>query len=212
MDWTDFNIGIVVNSPQGKGIVQSVDKLNDKIQLTILTTGKLEAYKLSELSMETGQIKLTFSNQIGQFILLFQRLENRLKDFVNYTLNLNINQSRLLTSDFTAGRLKSKVDWLFKNYAKEDNIKKWKGIGLRIDKLRDIRNTLIHGYLFHFNELFELDMNSLYFKNSNGKSEVLDYKKLNVLIEECITAYYLTHELFMQIAEPIKAEISKKKK
>jgi hypothetical protein len=211
MDWTDFNIGIVVKTPQGKGAVQSVDKLNDKIHLTILATGKLESYKISELSMEVGQIKLTFSNQIGQFILLFQRLENRLKDFVNYTLNLNLNQRRELTSDFTAGRLKSKVDGLFNKYAIKDNIKKWKEIGLRIDRLRDIRNTLIHGYLFHFNESFELDMNSLYFENSNGKSEILDYKKLNELIEECITTYYLAHELFMQMAEPIKEEINKGK-
>ena len=209
MDWSDFNIGIVVITPNGRAVVESVDKLNDRIHLTNLQTAKREFFKISELSIQPGQIKLSFCTQIGQFILLFQRLENRLKDFVNYTLSLNKNQRKELTSDFTAGRLKSKIDGLFKKYSTQENANKWKEIALRVDKLRDIRNTLIHGYLFHFNEKFELDTNSLYFENSNGKYEFLDDKKMNELIDECLVTYYSAHNLFIEMADLVKEEINK---
>ena len=126
---------------------------------------------------------------------------------MNYTLSLNNNQSRELTRDFTAGRLKSKIDGLFKKYSDQQGISKWNEISLRIDKLTLIRNTLIHGYLFHYNEKYELDMNSLYVENSNGKYEFLNYERLNELIHDCIGTYYLAHELLIQTADSVRQKI-----
>lgn len=196
MDWHDFNIGIEVRTDEGKAFVESVDKLNNEIKVTLVETGEFRTLGINQIYQGMGQIKLSFCTHIGQFILFFQRLENRMKDFVNYTYDLNLEQRRELTSDFTAGKLKSTIDKLFKKYSNDTDRHDWRNISVSIDYLLKVRNTIIHGYTFNFNENYELDFNSLYIENSIGKAEFLNFSKLQDLIGECVKIYYLIHELF----------------
>lgn len=209
MDWHDFNIGTIINTPDGRGVVEGVSRLKKQVEVTLIETGEAKNYKITEIYSSMGQLKLSFCTQIGQFILLFQRLENRLKDFMNYALDLNSNQRKELTSDFTTGKLKSKIDSIFKKYSQQEHKETWKQIGSRMEKLKDVRNTIIHGYLFHYNENYELDYNSLYIENSNGKSEILNRKKTEELTAECQRVYYETHQLFSLTYELIKNEMKK---
>lgn len=204
MDWSDFNLDKIFHTPDGKATVQSINKSTGKVYVQILESGNLKVFDIAQINVGFGQIKLTHCFQIGEFILLFQRLENRFKDFLYYTLDLSKIQRKELT---TAGRLKSKIDDLYKRFATEEQKREWKDISTRAQKLLDTRNNLIHGYMFHFNGSHELDYSSLYFENSNGKSEILNQTKLDELSQECLEVYYKTHQLFSESCDAIKKRI-----
>ena len=125
-DWIDFNIGLLVQTKKGEGMIQSVDEPNNSIR--ILIKGKIELFKIEEIRMPLGSLSINLTQQIGQYILLFQRVENRLRDFTNGLLNLNAVQKRELTTYFTAGKLIDKISSLINKHSKKEVADIWKKV------------------------------------------------------------------------------------
>jgi len=175
-DWIDFNIGLLVQTKKGEGMIQSVDEPNNSIR--ILIKGKIELFKIEEIRMPLGSLSINLTQQIGQYILLFQRVENRLRDFTNGLLNLNAVQKRELTTYFTAGKLIDKISSLINKHSKKEVADIWKKVNKELIDLNKIRNTIVHGYLFHYSKSGELDFKNIRIENANGNIELLDFDKL----------------------------------
>lgn len=206
MNWIDFNIGIVVETNKGEGFVLSIDKPNNKIGIKLLK-GEYEYFKINEIYLPFGSLSINLTQQIGQYILLFQRVENRLRDFMNKILNLNSIQRKELTTSFTAGKLIDKVSSLIKKNVKKENIIEWNNLTYELKELNKIRNTVVHGYLFHYNEKFELDFKKIKIKNANGNEELLDFEKLTELNKRVTWLYYNVQNFFKSNFLDIKSRI-----
>ncbi|WP_350290048.1 hypothetical protein [uncultured Croceitalea sp.] len=189
-EWLDFHIGYLAQTKKGEGIIQSVDQPNNSIG--ILIKGKTEYFKIEEIGMPLGSLSINLTQQIGQYILLFQRVENRLRDFTNGVLNLSPVQKKELTVQFTAGKLIEKLAGLIKNYSNAEILEIWKKFNLELRDLNKIRNTIVHGYLFHYSKSGELDFKNIRIENANGNVELLDFDKLYDLN---VRATHLYHNL-----------------
>lgn len=176
LDWIDFNIGLFVQTKKGNGMVELVDK--SKNIIGVLIKGKLEKFKIDEISMPLGSLSINLTQQIGQYILLFQRIENRLRDFTNGVLNLNTVQKKELTTYFTAGKLIDKISSLINKHSEKEISELWKKVTIELKDLNKIRNTIVHGYLFHYSTSGELDFKNIKIENANGNIELLDFDKL----------------------------------
>ena len=206
-NWHDFNLGIIVNTPDGKeGILLAVDKIKNKITLSVRDEGYRD-FNIEELQVKPGQINLGFCNQVGKFILHFQRFENRLRDFLNYCLSLNKEQAIHTTNLFTAGKLIKEVTNILKKHGSKDNYEKWKKIENRIGKISKIRNTITHGYLSYYNKDLEFDFNSPFMKNPHGHEIFLSYPEMQKHIDEIFDLYYEAHQIFGDEYESIKNKI-----
>ncbi|WP_047247467.1 hypothetical protein [Maribacter thermophilus] len=176
LDWIDFNIGLLVQTKKGQGIVQLIDKPNNSVG--ILLEGKVQMFGIEEIGMPLGSLSINLTQQIGQYILLFQKVENRLRDFTNGVLGLNEVQKTELTTFFTAGKLIDKIYSIIKIYSNSEIIGVWKKINAELKDLNKIRNTIVHGYLFHYSKSGELDFKNIKIENANGNVELLDFDKL----------------------------------
>lgn len=206
LDWIDFNIGIVVKTNKGEGFVLSIDKPNDRIGIKLLE-GEYEYFKINEIDLPFGSLSINLTQQIGQYILLFQRIENRLRDFMNEILNLSSIQRKELTISFTAGKLIDKVTSLIKKHTEKTIIIKWNKLTHELKELNKIRNTIVHGYLFHYSENFELDFKNIRIENANGNEELLDFEKLSDLNKRVTYLYYNIQNFFKSNAMDIKTRI-----
>ncbi|UII21185.1 hypothetical protein [Fulvivirga ligni] len=205
--WEDFNLNRVINTKDGEGVIQAIDKKSNIITVSLHDNGETKSYSLSDVSYGFGQIKLSHCTNIGEFILLFQRLENRLRDFLNYVYDFRRTKASQFTSGLTAGRLRDKISYVFKTYEPSDILEEWKAINSKISKLVDSRNSIIHGHLYHFNDDMDLDYNTLYFKNPTGKTQQIDSATINNLTRSVMECYYRSHTLFAKHADEIKAKI-----
>jgi len=208
LDWIDFNIGVIVETNKGIGGVMSIDKMNNTIGV-LLDKGNIVEFKIEDIKLPFGSMSINLTQQIGQYILLFQRIENRLRDFINYILNLQSIQKNTLTASFTAGRLIDKVSSLIKKHSSEPIITDWKTITPKLKTHNSIRNTIVHGYLFHYSENYELDFNNISIENANGNVEKLNFEKLNNLNKEVTYLYYEVHNFFQSNSQLLQDEINK---
>ena len=206
LDWKDFNIGLVVETDKGEGFVLSIDKPKNSIGVKIIK-GKLETFSINEIRLPFGSMSISLTQQIGQYILLFQRTENRLRDFVNFILSLNSVQKKALTASYTAGKLIDNVSTLIKQHGSELNKTKWKLIIPKLKNHNTIRNTIVHGYLFHYNKNYALDFNNIRITNANGKIESLNFEKLFELNIDVTKLYYEVHNFFSLNSTLIKEKI-----
>ena len=171
-------------------MVLALNSQNDIV--TVKIDENIESFPISKISSFGGQFKLCLCTQIGQFVLAFQRIENRLKGFIDFIFNLDEFQRILLTGNYTAGKLLITVDAILKQFGQNEEKENWRVIKKKIEKLNEKRVTLIHGFNFPFNEELELDLDSMYFFNSTGKKLHLNFNKLNKLNLECFDLYYET--------------------
>ena len=208
LSWIDFNIGMVVETKNGHGAVMLVDRRDDKIGVQLLE-GEYKIYKIDEISLPFGSMNISITQHIGQYILLFQRVENRLRDMINYVLDLKSVQKDMLTASFTAGKLIDKINSLIKSNVAEEKKNEWKEIHKALINHNKIRNTIIHGYLFHYNENHELDFSNIKIENANGNVELLNFEKLEVLNRSVVELYYKVHNLFALNSSEIKEKINK---
>lgn len=206
LDWIDFNINHKVITPKGEGFVRSVDKQSKRVGIKLFK-GDYEYFNIDEIELPSGSLSFSLTQQIGQYILLFQRVENRLRDFMYQLLNLNSTQRNELATSLTAGTLIDKITSLIKRYAEKEKISEWKELTIELKELNKIRNTIVHGYLFHYNEKFELDFKSIRIENANGNVELLDFEKLNELNERVVCLYYRIKEFNDSNASKIKTKI-----
>ncbi|QDO94642.1 hypothetical protein FNB79_11960 [Formosa sediminum] len=176
LDWIDFNIGLIVLTKKGQGMIKLIDKPNNSIG--VLLEGKIEKFGIDEIGMPLGSLSINLTQQIGQYVLLFQRVENRLRDFTNGALGLNEVQKTELTTFFTAGKLIDKINSLIKKYSNPEIVEIWKRVSVKLKDLNKIRNTIVHGYLFHYSKSGELDFKNIKIENANGNIELLDFEKL----------------------------------
>jgi len=202
LDWNDFNVGIVVNTNKGEGFILSIDKPNDKLGIK-LSEGNYEYFKINEINLPLGSFNIHLTQHIGQYILLFQRIENRLRDFLNNVLVLNTVQKKELTTSFTAGKLIEKVDALIKKYAEKEESIKWNNLTSELKAFNKVRNTIVHGYLFHYSENHELDFKNIKIENANGNVELLDFEKLLDLNKKVTYLYYSVQKYFDTNAQEI---------
>ena len=211
IDSLDFNLGIIVNTPEGKGSVEVVDRLNNKVKVKFSKSRQvaIKEYTFSDLSLDIGQIRPSFSFQIGEYILMFQKFENRLKDYFNYCYALSEVQKKEFSSDFTAGKLLSKINNIIMNYGDKTTKNRWTKINTQALVLKKLRDKVIHGYAYSLNDSLETDYNSICFTNSKGGVEFLNYYKIIEYSNSLSDIYNNTHKLFRETAEQIKGEIKK---
>jgi len=188
----DFNLGIVVKTPEGNGVLKSVDIQGNAI-VEINIVGDVQ-FKLHELTYPSTQINLAIANQVGIFVLIFQRVENRMRDFLIGALALDIKAKKNLT----AGLAKLKITKLLHDRASKDQQEVWSRFEERIVKMTALRNTIIHGYAFTMNEQNQLDFAVLNFINPNGEEVFLDFKKLYAHVVDCFNLYEELSLFFVQ--------------
>lgn len=201
LNWRDFNLGLIVNTPKGIGSIMSVHEKENRIEIFLNDDKTIEPFKIEELGMFPGQFRLGLTQQIGQFILYFARYENRQRDYHNSIYGMSTKESKKLT----AGDLHQRISKKFKESELPTEIKQtWTKFQPEFDELVSIRNTIAHGYMFHLNESLELDFDSILFENPKGKTVTLQMDQIYQLTERTHNLLYSSMSFFDSTYELFK--------
>ncbi len=210
----DIRLGGVVITPEGEGVIESADRRKESVCVALeCDIRKLKEFKIIDLSLKFGTLLPSVTEQIGDIAIIFSRIEDRLKDFLNFVFDFkNTKQKILLIKEFSANRSIDTINDIIKDcYSSgHKNLLKWQSIYNSFKKLIEIRNNIIHGSMFNTKDEY-IFANNKKINNIriNQETQVFNFEKLSDIAQRLYTMYYDIMLFLGEICNEVRNHINK---
>jgi hypothetical protein len=211
----DIRIGMIINTPHGEGCIESVDRRANIVKVAIESDIRnLESFKIEDLSIKIGQIHPSITQEIGDIAIISSRIEQRLKDFLSYVLNLkNYKQRILIIREYSIIRCLEKINEILNDCYPlgGEKISQWKSIYNELKEIIEVRNNVIHGSIYPTINDEYLFSNRKKIKNTklDPDKQIFTYKKLRKITEQIYDTYYKNMFFLNSVCDEIKVYLNK---
>jgi hypothetical protein len=200
IDWWDYLANSIVTTPKGEGLIVAINMVDKTVSVQLEGVG-IEQFNPESIGWRFGTIQPTLSLQVGQFILLFQSLENMNKNFLR---NVNLSDT---AHAMTAGKLIAHTDECLRGNTRLNpkSLLKWDEIRVKYFEMNAVRHDLVHGQRFEITDLIngQFGIKHVFYNQKTKKGQELTKRELNEIVTNVLHLYYQLFEFFEGIGDEL---------